>query len=394
MKAAQRENQTNIYLKRIEQLLLNNSNVPRTPEDIESRRNELGFFKDDITGNQLDDPETYLVSGKFFTNLRFAHIIQEDNPVIIIETVQQAKYRLLSKNKRDGETERRRDEEAETKKEPPYFSAIYCDGIVKQYRLKIIKVYEYGQRKIKNPELFLETNIIGTQVLLESALKNKIQRFHHISTDEVFGALELNTTEKFNLLTPYNPHSPYSASKAASDHLVRAYGTTYGLPYTITNCSNNYGEYQFPEKFISLTITNLIEKKNIPVYGDGLYVRDWLYVQDHCSAIDRVLTDGKLHETYLIGGLTTDVSNLEISKMILKIMGESEDKIEYVKDRPGHDRRYAVDWTKINQELGWKPSVSLEEGIKKTIEWYKNNPSWWQKLKYANKQYFSEQYQK
>jgi len=249
-------------------------------------------------------------------------------------------------------------------------------------------------RSIKNPELFLETNIIGTQVLLESALKNKIQRFHHISTDEVFGALELNTTEKFNLLTPYNPHSPYSASKAASDHLVRAYGTTYGLPYTITNCSNNYGEYQFPEKFISLTITNLIEKKNIPVYGDGLYVRDWLYVQDHCSAIDRVLTDGKLHETYLIGGLTTDVSNLEISKMILKIMGESEDKIEYVKDRPGHDRRYAVDWTKINQELGWKPSVSLEEGIKKTIEWYKNNPSWWQKLKYANKQYFSEQYQK
>ena len=154
MKAVQRENQTNIYLKRIEQLLLNNSNVPRTPEDIESRRNELGFFKDDITGNQLDDPETYLVSGKFFTNLRFAHIIQEDNPVIIIETVQQAKYRLLSKNKRDGETERRRDEEAETKKEPPYFSAIYCDGIVKQYRLKIIKVYEYGQRKIKNPELF------------------------------------------------------------------------------------------------------------------------------------------------------------------------------------------------------------------------------------------------
>lgn len=247
-------------------------------------------------------------------------------------------------------------------------------------------------RSIKNPEIFLETNIIGTQVLLESALKNKVKRFHHISTDEVFGALELGTSEKFSDHTPYHPHSPYSASKAASDHLVRAYGTTYGLPYTITNCSNNYGEYQFPEKFISLTITNLIEGKNIPVYGDGLYVRDWLYVQDHCSAIDRVLTDGKLGETYLIGGLTNDVSNLEISKMILKQMGQSEDKIEYVTDRPGHDRRYAVDWSKIHRELGWEPSVTLEEGIQKTIDWYIQNPQWWQKLKYANKKYFEEQY--
>jgi dTDP-glucose 4,6-dehydratase len=249
-------------------------------------------------------------------------------------------------------------------------------------------------RSIKNPELFLETNIIGTQVLLDSALKNKVERFHHISTDEVFGALQLNTKEKFSHDTAYNPHSPYSASKAASDHLVRAYGTTYGLPYTITNCSNNYGEYQFPEKFLPLTITNLMENKTIPVYGDGLYVRDWLYVQDHCTAIDKVLTEGKLKETYLIGGLTEDVSNLEISKMIIKLMGKSEDSIEYVKDRPGHDRRYAVDWTKINQELGWQPSVSLEEGIQKTIDWYKNNQSWWQTLKNNQQAYFSEQYKK
>ena len=248
-------------------------------------------------------------------------------------------------------------------------------------------------RSIKNPEVFLETNVIGTHVLLDAALKNDIKRFHHISTDEVFGALPLNTPEKFTPETPYNPHSPYSASKAASDHLVRAYGTTYGLPYTITNCSNNYGPYQFPEKFIGLTITNLIEGKTIPVYGDGLYVRDWLYVRDHCTAIDRVLADGKEKETYLVGGLTKDVSNLEISKMILDLMGKSEDKIEHVTDRPGHDRRYAIDWTKINQDLGWEPSVTLEEGMAKTIEWFKNNEAWWKKLKDDNRAYFTEHYQ-
>lgn len=247
-------------------------------------------------------------------------------------------------------------------------------------------------RSIKNPAVFLETNVIGTHVLLEAALKHRITRFHHISTDEVFGALPLDTPEKFTLESPYNPHSPYSASKAAADHLVRAYGTTFGLPYTITNCSNNYGPYQFPEKFIPVTITNLIENKKIPVYGDGLYVRDWLYVYDHCTAIDRVLTDGKLGETYLVGGLVDDASNLEISKMILSLMGESEDKIEHVTDRPGHDRRYAIDWTKIQEELGWKPSVTLEEGLQKTVDWYKNNPEWWQKLRQDNQAYFAEHY--
>lgn len=247
-------------------------------------------------------------------------------------------------------------------------------------------------RSIKQPEVFLETNVIGTHVLLEAALKHKIKRFHHISTDEVFGALPLDTSDKFTLTTPYDPRSPYSASKAASDHLVRSYGTTFGLPYTITNCSNNYGPYQFPEKFIALMITNLIEGKKIPVYGDGLYVRDWLYVRDHCTAIDRVLTDGKLGETYLVGGLIDDASNLEISKMILSLMGESEEKIEHVTDRPGHDRRYAIDWTKIQQELGWEPSVTLEEGLQKTVDWYKNNPEWWQKLKNDNRSYFVEHY--
>lgn len=247
-------------------------------------------------------------------------------------------------------------------------------------------------RSIKDPGIFLETNIMGTHVLIEAALKHKIKHFHHISTDEVFGALALNSQEKFNQDTPYNPHSPYSASKAASDHLVRAYGTTFGLPYTITNCSNNYGEYQFPEKFIPVMIANLIDGKKIPVYGDGLYVRDWLYVYDHCTAIDKVLSGGKLGETYLVGGMTKDVPNIEISKMVINIMGKSEDMIEYVTDRPGHDRRYAVDWTKIESELGWKPSVTLEEGLRKTVEWYQENEAWWRPLQESNKEYFDEHY--
>ncbi|OGK41475.1 dTDP-glucose 4,6-dehydratase, partial [Candidatus Roizmanbacteria bacterium RIFCSPLOWO2_01_FULL_37_13] len=177
-------------------------------------------------------------------------------------------------------------------------------------------------RSILNPAPFIKTNIEGTYILLEAALKSKIKRFHHISTDEVFGALALNSNEKFNEKTPYNPRSPYSASKAASDHLVRAYATTYNLPTTISSCSNNFGPYQFPEKLISLAITNIIEGKKVPVYGDGLYVRDWLYVEDHCEAIDLILQKGKVGETYFIGGLTQDIPNIEIIKKILKIMGK------------------------------------------------------------------------
>ncbi len=248
-------------------------------------------------------------------------------------------------------------------------------------------------RSIKNPQLFLETNILGTQVLLETALNNKIQRFHHISTDEVFGSLELNSSNKFNEKTPYDPRSPYSASKAASDHLVRAYSETYGLPFSISNCSNNYGPYQFPEKLFSLAITNLIEGKEVPVYGDGLNVRDWLFVNDHCSAIDSIVSsDNTLGQTYLIGGLNQDISNLDIVKLIIQLMGEDDSKIEFIEDRPGHDRRYAVDWSKINQELAWSPSVTLEQGLKETIHWYQENTNWWKKLKDKNQDWFTEQY--
>ncbi|KUK79926.1 MAG: dTDP-glucose 4,6-dehydratase [Microgenomates bacterium 39_7] len=249
-------------------------------------------------------------------------------------------------------------------------------------------------RSIKNPQLFLETNILGTQILLEAALKNQVTRFHHISTDEVFGSLELESTDKFSEKTPYDPRSPYSASKAASDHLVRAYGETYGLPFSISNCSNNYGPFQFPEKFVALAITNLLEGKKISVYGDGLNVRDWLYVEDHCHAIDLILNSDTLGKTYLIGGLSKDVSNLEFVKMLVGLMNGDEAAIEFVTDRPGHDRRYAVDWSKIKDDLGWQPSVTLEEGLSKTINWYQDNQEWWQELKEKNQNWFKTQYEK
>ncbi len=236
-------------------------------------------------------------------------------------------------------------------------------------------------RSILDPAPFIKTNIEGTYILLEAALKNKIKRFHHISTDEVFGALELNSKEKFNDKTPYGPRSPYSASKASSDHLVRAYYTTYNLPVTISNCSNNFGPYQFPEKLIPLAITNIIEGKKVPVYGDGLYVRDWLYVEDHCRAIDLILQKGKIGETYLVGGLTDDIANIEIVKKIIKIMNKDESEVEFVKDRPGHDRRYAINWSKIKHELGWQPEHNFDEYLKITVDWYKNHQEWWKRIK-------------
>lgn len=235
-------------------------------------------------------------------------------------------------------------------------------------------------RSILTPSVFIRTNVVGTHVLLSAAVKHKIKKFHHISTDEVFGSLELESVDKFNESTAYNPRSPYAASKAASDHLVRSYSETYGLPILITNCSNNFGPYQFPEKLIPLSITALLQNKKIPVYGDGLYVRDWLYVEDHCRALELVLLKGKIGETYCIGGLTEAISNLEVIKKIIKLLKKDENYIELVKDRPGHDRRYAVDWSKMQKEFGWKPLHDFDSWLEKTVEWYKNNPGWWKKL--------------
>lgn len=236
-------------------------------------------------------------------------------------------------------------------------------------------------RSITDPSPFIKTNIEGTYTLLESALSCKLKRFHHISTDEVFGSLDIGSKEKFNESSQYNPRSPYAASKAASDHLVRAYHVTHGLPISISNCSNNYGPYQYPEKLISLAITNILEGKKVPVYGDGLNVRDWLYVEDHVRAIDMILQKGKIGETYFIGGLSQDVSNIDLVKKILKIMGKDESAIEFVEDRKGHDRRYAIDWSKIRQELGWEPKADFETHLRKTVDWYEKNKQWWKKLK-------------
>lgn len=236
-------------------------------------------------------------------------------------------------------------------------------------------------RSIGAPGVFINTNIIGTHTLLEVAREKNIARFHHISTDEVYGALPLEDPRKFSETTPYNPRSPYSASKAASDHLVGAYHATYGLPVVVTNCSNNFGPFQHPEKLIPLAITNILEGKKVPVYGDGLYIRDWLYVEDHCRAIDAVFSKGKIGETYCVGGMTDDINNLSVIKKIVALLGKEEDVIEYVTDRPGHDRRYAVDWSKIHGELGWQPLNNFDEWLVKTVSWYKENEWWWKPLK-------------
>ncbi len=248
-------------------------------------------------------------------------------------------------------------------------------------------------RSIESPEDFIRTNVLGTYTLLEACKNNGGKRFHHISTDEVFGSLGLDDL-KFNENTAYDPRSPYSASKASSDHLVRAYFHTFNLPITISNCSNNYGPYHFPEKLFPLFITNLMEGKKVPLYGDGMNVRDWLYVEDHCSAIDAIIHQGKIGETYCIGG-DAEKTNKEITYKILELMGKDESSIEFVKDRPGHDKRYAIDFSKIKKELGWEPKVSFEEGLKKTIAWYKDNESWWKNIKSGEyEKYYQKQYGK
>jgi dTDP-glucose 4,6-dehydratase len=234
-------------------------------------------------------------------------------------------------------------------------------------------------RSIENSEDFIRTNVEGTRVLLDEAKKAGVSRFHHVSTDEVFGALSFDDPP-FNESTPYDPRSPYSASKAASDHLVRAYFHTHNLPITISNCSNNYGPYQYPEKLIPLFLTNLIEGKKIPVYGKGQNIRDWIHVDDHSRGLEAIIKKGKIGETYLLGG-NSELSNLDMTKKILEIMNTDETMIEYVKDRAGHDLRYGIDYSKAKRELNFEPQISLEQGLKDTADWYMKNTTWWKKLK-------------
>ena len=231
-------------------------------------------------------------------------------------------------------------------------------------------------RSIKDPEVFLRTNIIGTEVLMDACLKHGVERYHQVSTDEVYGDLPLDRPDLyFTEETPLHTSSPYSSSKAGADLLVNAYHRTYGLKTTISRCSNNYGPYQFPEKMIPLMINNARHDKNLPVYGDGMNVRDWLHVYDHCSGIDLVMRNGEIGEVYNIGG-HNEKHNIEVVKEILKALGKPESLITYVSDRKGHDLRYAIDPTKIETKLGWKPKYTFETGIKETIEWFMNNQEW------------------
>jgi dTDP-glucose 4,6-dehydratase len=282
----------------------------------------------------------------------------------------------------------------------------YINSIFKQYQFEDVihlAAESHVDRSITDPLGFAKTNILGTMILLngfKTLWQNnwKSKRFYHVSTDEVYGSL--GATGLFEETTSYDPNSPYSASKASSDHFVRAYGETYGLPYVITNCSNNYGQQQFPEKLIPLFINNILNDKALPVYGDGNYTRDWLYVIDHAIAIDLVFHKGTNHETYNIGGFN-EWKNIDLVKILCYQMdqklgrtsGTSEKLITYIKDRPGHDLRYAIDASKINKELDWSPTVTFEEGLSETIDWYLNNEDWLNNVTSGNYQnYYNLQY--
>ncbi|WP_339835489.1 dTDP-glucose 4,6-dehydratase [uncultured Maribacter sp.] len=277
------------------------------------------------------------------------------------------------------------------------FKRIDFDGVIH------LAAESHVDRSIEDPLAFVRTNVIGTVNILNAAKNSWINNFkgklfYHVSTDEVYGSL--GNEGLFTEETSYDPNSPYSASKASSDHFVRAYGETYGLPFVISNCSNNYGPYHFPEKLIPLFINNIIEKKSLPVYGDGKYTRDWLFVEDHARAIDLVFHKGKNHETYNIGGFN-EWQNINLVKLLCLVMdkklnrtqGESEKLITYVKDRPGHDLRYAIDASKINKHLGWKPSVTFEEGLEKTVDWYLSNSEWLNHITSGDyKEYYKKMY--
>ena len=256
----------------------------------------------------------------------------------------------------------------------------FVTGVFEKYKIKYVINFaaeSHVDRSILGSEIFFRTNVIGTNILLETSRKFEVEKFLQVSTDEVYGSLGVEGY--FTEQTPLSPNSPYSSSKASADLMALAFYHTYGLPVSITRCSNNYGPYQFPEKLIPLMIINAINNKKLPVYGDGLYVRDWIFVHDHNKAINLVFENGKTGEVYNIGA-SNEMPNIQIIKLILEYLGKTEDLIEYVKDRPGHDRRYAIDSTKIKRELNWKADFIFQEAIKTTIDWYNQNKDWWQRI--------------
>ena len=268
------------------------------------------------------------------------------------------------------------------------------EGLLRKHKVDTIinvAAETHVDRSIVGSAEFIQTNVVGTHILLELAKENKISRFVQVSTDEVYGSL--GPSGKFTEETPMHPNSPYAASKASADNFVLAYQHTYGSPAVITRCSNNYGPFQFPEKLIPLMIANALNDKPLPVYGDGMNVRDWLHVADHCSAIDAVLHRGRAGEVYNIGG-SNEKPNLELVKLLLTLLGKKETLITFVKDRPGHDRRYAIDSSKIQNELGWKPSYAFEQGMKETVEWYIKNRKWWERIISGEyKEYYRKMYE-
>ncbi|MBR0575583.1 dTDP-glucose 4,6-dehydratase [Proteiniclasticum sp. BAD-10] len=273
----------------------------------------------------------------------------------------------------------------------------FIDGLFNEEKFDIVVNFaaeSHVDRSIENPDVFLKTNILGTQVLMDASRKYGVKRYHQVSTDEVYGDLPLDQPELFfTEETPIHTSSPYSASKAGADLLVLAYHRTFKLPVTISRCSNNYGPYHFPEKLIPLIISRALNDEKLPVYGMGENVRDWLYVVDHCIAIDRIIHDGRVGEVYNVGG-HNERTNLEVVKTILKELGKPESLITFVTDRAGHDMRYAIDPTKISNELGWEPTTTFDEGIKKTVKWYLDNKDWWENIlsgEYQN--YFKQMYE-
>ena len=257
---------------------------------------------------------------------------------------------------------------------------VALDAVIRDAELVIHLAAEtHNDRAVSDPAPFVSTNIVGTATLLEACRRHDVPRLHHVSTDEVFGSLPLDAPEKFTEASPYRPHGPYSASKASADHLVRAWHDTYGLPVTLSNCSNNFGPYQFPEKLIALAITRLLSGGTVPLYGDGLHVRDWIFVDDHCSALDLVAHRGRNGATYLVSA-GVELPNVDVVRRLLRQFGAGEEAVERVRDRPGHDRRYALDARRIREELGWQPQHDFDRALALTVEWYRNNESWWRPL--------------
>ena len=343
-----------------------------------------------------------VTGGAGFIGSNFIHYWLKKYPGDSVTNLDVLTYAGNLENLRDLENPPRVDEHSSSRVEAgnknyKFIKGDICDEVlvnevVKDFDLIVHFAAEsHVDRSIIDSGDFIKTNVEGARILLDAAKNNGKIRFHHISTDEVFGSLGPGD-KAFNENTPYDPRSPYSASKAASDHLVRAYFHTHKLPITISNCSNNYGPYQFPEKVIPLFITNLLANKKVPVYGEGKNLRDWIYVDDHNAGVDAIIKKGKIGETYCLGG-NSELTNLRLTKKILKLMGQGEDMIEYVSDRPGHDLRYAIDYAKAKNELGWQPAVNFDNGLKKTIEWYKNNQVWWQNIKSGEYlEYYKKQY--